>query len=92
MRGKENKQLDAFSYVSMEDRIPVNHPSLPFRKMVNEFLEEMDESFKRMRNLSKLPIPGLRCESKTGPGCCRKSRKSIRLCAQNARATCQLLR
>lgn len=45
MRGNEEKQIDAFSYVSMEERIPVVHPIRPFKKMVNEILEAMDKDF-----------------------------------------------
>lgn len=48
MRGVEEKQLDAFSYVSMEDRIPAKHPIRPFRDMVNEILERMDADFSRL--------------------------------------------
>lgn len=43
MRGNEEKQIDAFSYVSMEDRIPARHPIRPFKVMVNEILREMDK-------------------------------------------------
>ncbi|MEI6873539.1 MAG: transposase, partial [Spirochaetota bacterium] len=42
MRGSEERQVEAFSYVSMEDRIPVKHPIRPFKKMVNEILKGMD--------------------------------------------------
>jgi transposase len=42
MRGSEEKQVDAFSYVSMEDRIPAKHPIRPFKQMVNEILRDMD--------------------------------------------------
>lgn len=45
MRGNEEKQIDAFSYVNMEDRIPGKHPIRPFRKMVNEILQDMDKDF-----------------------------------------------
>lgn len=45
MRGNEEKQIDAFSYVSMEDRIPARHPIRPFRQMVNEILKGMDGEF-----------------------------------------------
>jgi hypothetical protein len=38
MRGAEEKQIDAFSYVSIEDRISARHPIRPFKAMVNEIL------------------------------------------------------
>jgi len=40
MRGFEEKQVDAFCYISMEDRIPKNHPIRPMREMVNEILKD----------------------------------------------------
>ncbi len=43
MRGNEEKQIDAFSYVSMEDRIPARHPIRPMRVMVNEILGSLDD-------------------------------------------------
>lgn len=43
MRGMEDKQMDAFSYISMEDRIPVRHPIRSFKVMVNELLRDMDD-------------------------------------------------
>jgi hypothetical protein len=45
MRGSEGKQIDAFSYVSIEDRIPARHPIRPFKTMVNEILRAMDAEF-----------------------------------------------
>jgi transposase len=42
MRGMEEKQMDAFCYISMEDRIPARHPIRPFKVMVNEVLRDMD--------------------------------------------------
>lgn len=55
MRGMEEKQIDAFSYVSMEDRIPAKHPIRPFRDMVNEILAGMDEDFDRLYAISGRP-------------------------------------
>jgi transposase len=45
MRGTEEKQPEIFSYVSVEDRIPVKHPIRLFRDMVNEILKSMDRDF-----------------------------------------------
>ena len=45
MRGAEEKQIDAFSYVSIEDRIPARHPIRPFKTMVNEILRDMNSAF-----------------------------------------------
>lgn len=48
MRGTEEKQIDAFSYVSIEGRIPEKHPIRPFRQMVNEILKGMDADFDKL--------------------------------------------
>ena len=56
------------------------HASPPWFKLYN----------KRMRNLSKPPMPGLSCESKAGHGCYKKSTKSILLSVQNAMERCRL--
>jgi transposase len=48
MRGSEEKQIDAFSYVSIEDRIPARHPIRPFKTMVNEILSAMDTEFDKL--------------------------------------------
>ena len=45
MRGIENHQETMFSYVSTENRIPQNHPLRSVRKMADEVLLEMDETF-----------------------------------------------
>lgn len=44
MRGSEEKQIEAFSYIPLEDRIPTKHPIRPFKAMVNEILRDMDEA------------------------------------------------
>jgi transposase len=43
MRGSEEKQIEAFSYIPLEDRIPEKHPIRPFKVMVNEILRDMDK-------------------------------------------------
>jgi len=45
MSGSEEKQVDAFRYSSMEDRIPARRPIRPFKEMVNEILRDMDDDF-----------------------------------------------
>jgi transposase len=41
MRGKDEQQLDAFSYVSPEQRVPQDHPLRPLRAMTDEALREL---------------------------------------------------
>ncbi|MFA9462641.1 IS5 family transposase [Thiohalorhabdus methylotrophus] len=43
MRGIEDPQDNLFSYVSLEERIPDNHPLRPIRRMVDEALECLSE-------------------------------------------------
>jgi transposase len=48
MRGSENKQTTLFSYVSMEHRIPDNHPLREIRKLVDEALKPLHELFSEL--------------------------------------------
>ena len=58
MRGyKENQQEDIFSYVSMEDSIPRNHPIRKIRAMVDPLLDEMWPDFDGL--YSKTGRPGI---------------------------------
>lgn len=41
MRGKDEKQLDVFSYISPEQRVPQDHPLRPLRVMTHEALREL---------------------------------------------------
>ena len=45
MRGDDRQQGSMFSYRSLEDRIPEDHPLHPMREMVDSALEEMDPLF-----------------------------------------------
>lgn len=55
MRGKEDKQISAFSYINTEDRIPNKHPIRPIRKMVNEILHDMDDDLNQLYSHSGRP-------------------------------------
>jgi len=48
MRGNDGKQGDLFSYVSLESRVPRNHPLRRMREMVDEALEGMASDFEEM--------------------------------------------
>jgi hypothetical protein len=48
MRGKDEQQLDVFSYVSPEQRVPQDHPLRPLRVMTDEALRELQR--KRLTN------------------------------------------
>jgi hypothetical protein len=49
MRGKDEQQLDVFSYVSPEQRVPPDHPLRPLRVMVDEALSGLQLGFKTGR-------------------------------------------
>jgi len=42
MRGADVQQLGMFSYVSVEDRVPKDHPIRKLRVLVDAILKEMD--------------------------------------------------
>jgi hypothetical protein len=45
MRGKDDQQLDVFSYVSPEQRVPEDHPLRPLRAMTDEALQQLKAHF-----------------------------------------------
>jgi len=48
MRGKDEQQLDVFSYISPERRIPQDHPLRPLRAMADEALRELQPRFRKL--------------------------------------------
>ena len=48
MRGIETDQESLFSYVSVEKRVPENHPLRPMKAMVDAVLSDLSEAFDRM--------------------------------------------
>ena len=45
MRGTDEKSGSLFSYVDLEDRIPVKHPLRKIRRVVNDALASLDAEF-----------------------------------------------
>ena len=45
MRGNEKQQSGMFSYVSMEERVPADHPLRPIRRLVDQILTTMSKRF-----------------------------------------------
>src|SRR5512137_2254410 len=45
MRGEDLQQHELFSYGSLEERVPANHPLRPIRTMVDEALKALDGRF-----------------------------------------------
>jgi len=48
MRGEDLQQHELFSYGSLEERVPAEHPLRPIRVMVDEALKEMDGRFEEI--------------------------------------------
>ena len=48
MRGSDEKQVDLFSYISAERRVPTDHPLRPIRAMMDRVLEELSPTFDRI--------------------------------------------
>src|SRR6202166_4820436 len=48
MRGQDEQQLDVFSYVSPEQRVPQDHPLRPLRVMTDEALRELQPRFQKL--------------------------------------------
>lgn len=48
MRGNDEQQLDVFSYVSPEPRVPQDHPLRSLRAMTDEALRDLQPRFNRL--------------------------------------------
>jgi transposase len=48
MRGEDTQQHDLFSYGSLEERVPSEHPLRPIRTMVDEALKALDGRFEEI--------------------------------------------
>src|SRR4030081_3557653 len=48
MRGKDEQQLDVFSYISPEQRVPQDHPLRSLTAMTDEALRELQPRFNKL--------------------------------------------
>lgn len=48
MRGKDEQQLDVFSYVSPEQRVPQDHPLRSLRAMTDDALRDLQPRFNKL--------------------------------------------
>src|SRR5262245_45144817 len=55
MRGDVEQQLDVFSYISLEQRVPQGHPLRPLRAMADEALRELQPRFRKLYAKSGRP-------------------------------------
>ncbi len=76
MRGDDQQQSGMFSYVSLEDRVPQDHPLRSIRESVDEILRAMAKDFEGMYSRTGRPsVPPERCSVR------RCYRSSIRFAA-----------
>src|SRR5207245_9062780 len=48
MRGNDEQQLDVFSYISPDERVPQDHPLRPLRVMTDEALQQLRPRFEKL--------------------------------------------
>src|SRR6201984_3727377 len=60
MRGKDEQQLDVFSYVSPEQRVPQEHPLRSLRAMTDEALQQLKPRFDKL--YAKIRRPSIATE------------------------------
>ena len=48
MCGKDEQQLDVFSYISPEQRVPHDHPLRPLRAMTDAALQQLRSRFNKL--------------------------------------------
>jgi transposase len=55
MRGEDQRQQGVFSYVSLEERVPREHPLRPVRKIVDEIFRGMSKQFDELYSATGRP-------------------------------------
>jgi transposase len=55
MRGEDRRQQGVFSYVSLEERVPAEHPLRPVRKIVDEIFGGMSKQFDELYSATGRP-------------------------------------
>jgi hypothetical protein len=70
MRGKDEQQLDVFSYISPERRVPQDHPLRSLRAMTDEALQQLKPRFDKL--YAKIGRPRLRRRSCCGHSCYKR--------------------
>jgi transposase len=55
MRGDDLHQTEMFSYISLEQRVPKDHPLRPMRKMVDEILVGLSPQFEKLYSKTGRP-------------------------------------
>ncbi|MFN7550461.1 MAG: transposase, partial [Pseudomonadota bacterium] len=58
MRSPDGQQLGMFAQVSIEDRVPKDHPIRPLRELVDQLLRDLDPVFEaRYSKIGRPSIP-----------------------------------
>ncbi len=65
MRGKDEQQLDVFSYVSPEQRVPQDHPLHSLRAITDEALRELQPRFNKLYTTTGRPLSNHRLLSRS---------------------------
>ena len=55
MRGNGPEQSDLYSYISLEDRVPANHPLRPLKTIIDSVLKSMSRKFDKLYSKSGRP-------------------------------------
>ena len=55
MRGEKSGQSGAFSYVSLEERVPSDHPLRSIRRMTDEVFEKLSPAFDELYSKTGRP-------------------------------------
>jgi transposase len=55
MRGEDQKQTAIYSYVTLEARIPADHPARQIRAMANRALARLDAEFEKLYSSTGRP-------------------------------------
>ena len=71
MRGTDSQQAAMFSYLSPEQRVPLDHPLRPIRAMAETVLQELSPQFAQL--YSHTGRPSIPRRSSSGPCSCRCS-------------------
>ena len=77
MRGNDEQQLDVFSYISPEERVPQDQPLRPLRVMTDEALQQLQPRFNNAT--PRLDGRRLRRRSCCEHSCCKRCTR----CAAN---------
>jgi len=55
MRGDDQQQGEVFSYLTLEERVPEDHPLRAVRRSVDQILKEMTREFDRVYSQTGRP-------------------------------------